>query len=120
MSNPNPLSDDWLSWDPETIHSYPDVGDSPELAGLAVVPEKITARRLPTRQPEAGVLVRELMRDVAAGVVSGLVAAILLALLIAFFPSATRAEGSEPVEKFHTVGGSCPNPLVEPPLTDPP
>ena len=26
MKNPNPLSNDWLYWDPETIHTYPDVG----------------------------------------------------------------------------------------------
>ncbi len=94
MEKPNPLSNDWLYWDPETIHSYPNVGEPGELSRLEVVPERIVDAELRLR-PQARVLVRELLHDVAAGVVSGLVAAILLALLIAFFPSTTRAEAGE-------------------------
>ena len=94
MKNPNPLSNDWLYWDPETIHTYPDAGDPGELSRLTVVPERIPHARLPSRS-QTRVLMRELLRDLAAGVVSGLVAAILLALLIAFFPGTTRAQTHE-------------------------
>ena len=89
MSNPRPLSDDWLSWNPETIHQYPasiSAGNSTQL-DMKSEPVVTTQQRRPTGRKIAGAL----LRDIAAGVVSGIVAAILLTLVIAFFPGTARA-----------------------------
>ena len=107
MKNPTPLSNEWLYWDPETIHSYPNPGDPPDLTHLEVVPEKITPH-VTVSKIQARLLIRELMRDIAAGVVSGLVAAILLALLIVFFPSTSRAEADESPVRLQSVNDACP------------
>jgi hypothetical protein len=95
MSSPKPLSDDWFSWNPETIHRYPEPEDSADTAGVdSQVHEPVieTARRVPAGKT----ITRALLRDVAAGVVSGLVAAVLLTLVIAFFPGAARATQAPP------------------------
>ena len=95
MSSPKPLSDDWFSWNPETIQWYPGPEDSADTAGVdSQVHEPVieTARRLPAGKA----ITRALLRDLAAGVVSGLVAALLLTLVIAFFPGAARATQAPP------------------------
>ena len=112
MQKPNPLSNDWLYWDPETIHRYADAGDPGELGGLTVVPERIAGVNLPTKS-QTRVLMRELLRDLAAGVVSGLVAAILLALLIAFFPDTTRAQVDQSGQMLELKQGAGPQPAVD-------
>ena len=89
MSNPKPLSDDWLSWNPETIHRYPTEPAGRDLNELEVVPEPVAVEH--GNNVSVHLLTQGLLRDIAAGVVSGLVAAVLLALLVVFFPAAARA-----------------------------
>ena len=82
MTNPKPLSNDWLYWNPETIHNYPEPGDTgEELSELTVVPERNTGVKQPSR-PQARVMARESLHDLATAVVTSLVAAILVALLM--------------------------------------
>jgi len=89
MSNLRPLSDDWLSWNPETIHQYPASISTENSTQLDMKSEPVvtTEQLRPTGKKIAGAL----LRDIAAGVVSGIVAAILLTLVIAFFPGTARA-----------------------------
>ena len=82
MTNPKPLSNDWLYWNPETIHNYPEPGDTgEELSELTVVPERNTGVKQPSR-PQARVLTHESLHDLATAVVTSLGAAILVALLM--------------------------------------
>ncbi len=95
MSSPKPLSDDWFSWNPETIHRYPGLEDSVDATSVDSQehgPVIEAARRVPAGKT----ITLALLRDVAAGVVSGLVAAVLLTLFIAFFPGAARATQAPP------------------------
>ena len=91
MKTPIPLSDDWLYWNPETIHRYPHLSDPKELYGASIIAEKTNLEDAPSTDL-AKSLVHGLLRDITAGLVSGLVTAILLALLIVFFPNSTRAQ----------------------------
>ena len=61
MTNPKPLSNDWLYWNPETIHNYPEPGDTgEELSELTVVPERNTGVKAALKAAGAGVDARVL------------------------------------------------------------
>lgn len=47
MKTPIPLSDDWLYWNPETIHRYPHLSDPKELYGASIIAEKQTWKMRP-------------------------------------------------------------------------
>jgi len=84
---PKPLSDEWLFWNPETIHAYPDSPESEEpttacLDGVVPEPASAPRRRRPRKPPIAG----ELVRYLVAGLAAGLASATLLALLVLALP----------------------------------
>lgn len=92
MTQHKPLSDEWLSWDPQTIHAYPETPDveDAEYAALGLVAENPGPNRL-LNDHSARMLAKGLLHDLAAGIISGLVAAILLACVVLLFPGVSRA-----------------------------
>ena len=94
MKNTTPLSNDWLYWDPESIHCYPHTGDTLDFSTLKVVSEKI-APRASSPKLTTWLSIHGVIGDILRGIVAGAVAGAVLTLLIAFFPNTTRAEGDE-------------------------
>lgn len=96
MVMPRPLSDDWLYWDPKTIHMDPDPS--------TVHPPNSEAKDLLRTQSPAQTLSMELLRYLAASLAVGMVAAILLALVVMLFPVLARA-AAPPAVGVGKVGG---------------
>ena len=84
-----PMSHDWLSWNPETIDTYPDEVDFQAFldTGFDCVPEPIGRSRTTRKVSLLRRASNELFRYVAAGVIVGLVSAMVLIIIVLALPN---------------------------------
>jgi len=82
-----PLSDDWLSWDPETIHRYPDPGPEVLDSEPASPPASPTSS---TRVQRARHPVWEVPYYILLGLLSGAAAAAVFLLVIPWLFAGTQ------------------------------
>jgi len=86
MKNAPPLSDDWLYWDPESIHCYPHTVDAMDMPCLKSISEKMTPRTINSKS-RTWLSVQESTHAFTLGIVSGAVAGTVVTLLIVLLPN---------------------------------